>query len=108
MRESSLSLPPLTITNGEIIDDNENKTILFNDCFASQLKFLSPEREVPVCLPSDNILILDITNNDDVCSELKSLNVNNACGPDGIPNKILGTIVIFLKEPLAKLFNVIG
>ena len=75
--------------------------------FASQSKCLSPEREVPLCLLNADIPTLEkITiTEDEVLIELKKLNINKACGSDGIPNKILKMIAIFLKEPLTKILN---
>ena len=106
-RNYSSSFPPLITTNGEIIENNEDKTNLLNDYFASQSKCLSPELEVPLCVLNDDIPTLEeiAITEDEVFIELKNLNVNKACGSDGIPNKILKMIAIFLKEPLTKILN---
>ena len=57
-----------------------------------------PDREIPT------LQMITITE-DEVFNQLKALKTNKSTGSDGIPNKILKMIAIFLKEPLAKLFN---
>ena len=105
-RKRSLPLPPLIDQNDQIHQTDVDKANLLNDYFASQSKETLTER-IPLCSPDRDIPVLReiIITEEEVFNQLKVLNVNKATGPDGIPNKILKMVAIFLKEPLAKLFN---
>ena len=98
--------PPLVDVNDILHHNDEDKANLLNDFFASQSNYGLTDHS-SLCLPDRDIPVLkDFTiTEDEVFNQLKSLNVNKDCGPDGIPNKIFKMIAIFIKEPLTKLFN---
>ena len=105
-RKRSLILPPLIDEDDKIHQTDVAKANLLNDYFASQSKDTLREH-VPFCSPDNDIPVLrELTiTEEEVFNQLKALNVNKASGPDGIPNKIIKMVAIFLKEPLTKLFN---
>ena len=75
--------------------------------FASQSRVVLPEQKIVPNLPDREMPTLQTITitEDEVFNQLKALKTNKSTGSDGIPNKILKMIAIFLKEPLAKLFN---
>ena len=107
-RQHFSSIPPLIAVNGGVHENDTDKANLLNDFFASQSQDIMSGQEVPSCVGPErdvpSLTELSITE-DEVFRQLKVLNVSKACGPDGVPNKILKMLAIFLKEPLAKLFN---
>ena len=100
-------MPPLVGANNRLCEDNIEKANLLNDIFASQSAHSCTESTTLPSLPERDIPILqdiEITE-DEVFDQLRTLNVNKACGPDGVPSKMIKMAAIFLKEPLTKLFN---
>ena len=106
-RERVSSLPPLSGANNEVYEDNDSKANLFNDYFASQSNHIEPEQDVLLCDSDRDIPIMEniVITEEEVFYHLKALNINKSCGSDGIPNKIIKMIAIYIKEPLTKIFN---
>ena len=106
-RGRSVLLPPLLDENNKLHVENAEKANLFNDFFASQSTDISSENDISPSLPDAEIPTLNeiVITEDEVFKQLKALKINKSSGPDGIPNKILKMIAIYLKEPLTKLFN---
>ena len=106
-RKRKFFIPPLIDENNEQHEDNMDKANLLNDFFANQSRLDMPKHAISPALPDRGMPTLQtitITDNE-VFNQLKALKINKSTGSDGIPNKILKMVAIFLKDPLAKLFN---
>ena len=107
-RERKSCIPPALVdTNGQIYEDDADKANILNNYFASQSQDMFPDKQVPYCVPDREVPVINdiIITEEEVFKQLKLLNINKSSGSDGIPNKILKMIAIFVKEPLTKLFN---
>ena len=84
-----------------------DKAKSLNDFFANQSRLDMPKHAFSPPLPDrgkPTLQTITITHLE-VFNQLKALKANKSTGSDFIPNKILKMLAIFLKDPLAKLFN---
>ena len=107
---SSKTKPKETISdldkpNGEMTENDEEKSQVLNDFFSSvfvqESKDNIPTFDKEV---ENNLSNIQITEND-MLNVLKSLNVNKSPGPDGIHPKILRELCNELSYPLKVLFD---
>ena len=105
--KSDRSIPPL-YENGQIIPDDLSKATLFNYYFASISYFT--ENVIIPDLPNfkyltDTRLDRITTNENEVESLLRRININKSSGPDGIGNWVLKHCAKSLSFPYSKLFD---
>ena len=106
------SIPPLSTDdslNGTTVTDEQEKSNILNDFFASQTQLTDipslpdttadTDRE-PV--PALNSITVE---KEEVLNLLNSLDTNKSTGPDQLPSKILKMSALLIYEPLTKLFN---
>ena len=107
MGSKSYNIPSL-LHDEEVISDNRQKAIIFNDFFASISHMSQPDYERtlpddaathPVKLLPPNIL------EHEVYYTLIKLDESKATGPDTICNKILKHTALAISYPLAFIFN---
>ena len=98
---------PALVVNGITYTDDGCKANLLNDFFASQsaqtsIAFDENREVMGDSRPQLNSILV---TNENILKILKSLNVNKACGIDGIGNNILKTCAESLVEPISILAN---
>ena len=106
------SIPPLSTDdslNGTTVTDEQEKSNILNDFFASQTQLTDipslpdttadTDRE-PV--PALNSITVE---KEEVLNLLNSLDTNKSTGPDQLPSKILKMSALLIYEPLTKLFK---
>ena len=99
---------PCIVDGDTIAVSNTEKAEILNSFFADQSTIppAPPDHQLPPFRYLTNDPIYSIqTTQEEVYKILTHLNVNKACGPDLISNKILKECAISLSQPLADLFN---
>jgi len=98
-------IPPIH-HNDEVVTDDSTKASLFNKYFVSVFtkEDLSSLPNIPVFDSGFTLDKISVTPSE-VFSELSTLNVRKACGPDGICPRLLKEGAEQLAAPLAALFN---
>ena len=99
------SIPPLVV-NDRIINDNTEKSNIFNDFFASH-STLDPllDTDPGVPPPSNSTIQPLVLTSFEIFKILSALDTNKATGPDGISNKLLREAAPSISDVLAKIFN---
>ena len=102
---SETQFPPLH-TNNQIIVNDRQKAVAFNNFFAkaSDLDDSNhplPDEDFNVQNQLNHIIITEI----DVMDQLAIINTNKAYGPDGVPPRLLKEAKNVISKPLSHLFN---
>ena len=101
--QNSIQNIPTLVVNGITYTDDISKANLLNEFFASQ------SQQTPIAFDDTREVMNDprpelnsiLVTNENILKILKSLNVNKACGIDGIGNNILKTCAESLVEPIS-------
>lgn len=102
-KRGTSGVPKHMCYNGSKSNDLKTSADLFADYFESVYQQSSDSS--PTSGPfSQPIPDLTITEND-IASELRSLNIHKSTGPDGIPNFILKSLATELSRPLCLIFR---
>ena len=106
-RPKTTPIPPLVGPDGTPLTDDSDKAELLADFFAQQSQLDTDDLPIPETasarLPPilDNIVVLE----EEVFSELNSIDPSKSNGSDNLPSKLLKMSAIIIKTPLTKLFN---
>ena len=83
---------PTLVEGPLMIHDAKDKAELLNEFFCSQSRLDESSSFVPAvpdCIPTSRILSNVVTSEWEITALLGSVNINKACGPDGISNKLI-------------------
>ena len=83
---------PTLVEGPLMIHDAKDKAELLNEFFCSQSRLDESSSFVPAvpdCIPTSRILSNVVTSEWEINALLGSVNINKACGPDGISNKLI-------------------
>ena len=90
-------MTPSIIRNDEkYINDPITVANTFNNFFTSiaetvrsKIKFSNKSFKSFLSTKNNDSFIITVTNKEEICKVISSLNINKSCGPDSIPTKIL-------------------
>ena len=116
IKSSTITKPiPKFLRDGQLfVTDNKAKAELLNKYFHSV--FATPDQHQPLQSQlsdvvtqravryADRLSNIELTESE-VANVLKSLDPNKACGPGGIPNRLLQNVSTEIAPSLCKLFN---
>ena len=105
-KNSQTNIPPLK-NNDDIVHDQNEKAMLFNNFFRDQSSLDDRDAEIPnnQIRNVENSLNSIVTTSHEVQLIMKGLPLGKATGPDGINNRILRELSAELSAPLSVLFN---
>ena len=100
------SMPPIHLSDGNILTDDTSKANAFNKFFSEASKLTVgdtslPDDDSPVC----NTLETIIVSEEEVYNQIRALDANKSYGPDGISPKFIKLADNTLVKPLTKLYN---